>query len=93
MVGVVTWAIVDGLFEVDGVAFGVTLLLGDWQYEVVHPGVCGVALVFSIVFVDVFEPLFVSRRLGALDYVGGGLGMSVVTNGGEQSVENAAENM
>ena len=78
--GVVADAVVDCVFEVDGVAFGATLALCDWKDVAVDPRVISIALVFGVVLVNVFEPLFVDGWLGSLENVSGGLCVGVVAD-------------
>ena len=50
---------------------------------------CGVALVFGVMFVDVLEPFSVSGRLGALSYVSGRLGVGMVSDCGKHHLKDA----
>ena len=77
---VVADAVVDCVFEVDGVTFGASLALCDWKDEAVDPRVIRIALVIGVVLVYVLEPLFVYRWLDSLENVGGWLCVGVVAD-------------
>ena len=81
------------ILEIDGAALAVSDFVSDGDDEVVGPGIISVALVHGVMFVDVLKALAVGRWAGALSDVCGGYCVYVVTDGWQQGMENALENV